>query len=104
MAREATKKNDKKAHPIIPCLFVVVIIGSLFILMPIYKKYVARQSELEKLQKVLSNLKDERNRKASDVEALRHTPEAVEKVAREKFHLVRKDEKIFLYEVPKTNK
>jgi hypothetical protein len=32
------------------------------------------------------------------------SPEAVEKVAREKFHLVRKNEKIYLYDVPKTNK
>jgi cell division protein FtsB len=72
--------------------------------MPLYKKYLARQTKLETLQKQLSELKDERNRKASNVEALRHTPEAVEKVAREKFHLVRKNEKIFLYDVPKTNK
>jgi cell division protein FtsB len=104
MASKTTKRNEKKAHPIIPCLFIVVFIGAFFILMPIYKKYIARQTKLEKLQKELSQLKDERNRKASNVEALRHTPEAVEKVAREKFHLVRKNEKIFLYDVPKTNK
>ncbi len=79
-------------------LFIVIaaVMTALF-LYPRYQLLRENQQKLKLQNKQLSQRKTEREILRSEVEALKNSPEAVEKVAREKYNMAEPGETIMIY-------
>lgn len=82
-------------------LIFLLIIGAVLIF-PMQRKLSEETSELRRQQKIEEARRAESNRLSSEVAELQNSPEAVEKVAREKFNLCGDGETVLGYETPKT--
>ena len=91
--------NEKRS--ISTFLWVVLILaiaaGIAFYLYPVKKELKNKQKELRETQDELHRLRKQQNRRQMENHALKTTPAAIEKVAREKFDMVRKDESVIRY-------
>lgn len=83
-------------------LFVLALIfaAALVLLLPVYRSYQKKQTELGALTEQLNDRRDESARLKTDVADLRDSPAAVERVAREKFGLAKEGEQVIRYPVP----
>ena len=80
-------------------LFIAeVVIAAGVFLYPLYQTKKSRLAELEARKKVLAEKEKVNEQLAAKVDALENSPEAVEKEAREKFHMARPGEKVLIYE------
>ncbi|MBP5585960.1 MAG: septum formation initiator family protein [Lentisphaeria bacterium] len=77
-------------------LALVLIISGLLVL-PAYRKYRQTEQEVETLQADLDRVKAEYLTIQQEVHDLQHNASAVEKVAREQYHLCRDGEVIYIY-------
>ena len=66
-------------------------------LLPIKKELHSKQNELQEAKDKLHQLRKEQNAMEQKNHALKTSPAAVEKVAREEFKMVRKDESVIYY-------
>jgi len=84
-------------------LFVLALIfaAAAVLLLPVYRNYQKKQAELRGLTERLNDKRDESARLKTEVSDLRDSPDAVERVAREKFGLVKPGERVIRYPVPK---
>ena len=73
-------------------------------LWPVYQDYRKKQTELNDLNARLNDRREESARLNTEVADLKRSPEAVEKVAREKFGLVGDNESVIRYQVPEKAK
>ena len=87
-------------------LFVLALVfaAAAVLLLPVYRSYQKKQSELGTLNEKLNDRRDESARLSTEVADLTRSPEAVEKVAREKFGLVKEGERVIRYSVPEPEK
>lgn len=87
-------------------LFVLALVfaAAAVLLLPVYRSYQKKQAELGTLNEKLNDRRDESARLNTEVADLTRSPEAVEKVAREKFGLVREGERVIRYPVPEKDK
>ncbi len=96
---EVRKKNSSS-----PYLFYVVIILAFLaagaLLLPVYRDYRKRQSELAELKLELAKRRKECAELNNQVGALQSSPEAIEKVAREKFGYSKEGETIYKFSAP----
>ena len=81
-------------------VLILVIAAAAVLLLPVYRDYQKKQQELAAVKEELNDRKEERTELSTEVTALGRSPEAVEKVAREKFGLVREGETVFRYDPP----
>ena len=81
----------------------VVLVAALAVLLifPVYREYRSSRRELAEREARRSELREELGEKLSEVNALENTSEAVEKVAREKYNLVRQGETVLTYPTPR---
>lgn len=77
-------------------LGLVLIISGILVL-PAYRKYKQTEQEVESLQADLDRVKAEYLTIQQEVHDLQHNASAVEKVAREQYHLCRDGEVIYIY-------
>ncbi len=88
-----------------PYLFYLVIALALLagaaLLLPVYRNLQKRRGELDELKHRLADRQAENAALNKEVGALQASPEAVEKVAREKFGLCREGETVYKYPQPK---
>lgn len=77
-------------------LGLVLIISGILVL-PAYRKYKQTEQEVESLQADLDRVKAEYLTIQQEVHDLQHKASAVEKVAREQYHLCRDGEVIYIY-------
>ena len=77
-------------------LGLVLIISGILVL-PAYRKYRQTEQEVETLQADLDRVKSEYLTLQQEVHDLQHNASAIEKVAREQYHLCRDDEVIYIY-------
>ena len=77
-------------------LGLVLIISGILVL-PAYRKYRQTEQEVETLQADLDRVKSEYLTLQQEVHDLQHNASAVEKVAREQYHLCREGEVIYIY-------
>ena len=93
------KPLKKKSFATYACYLILLIMLALssILLWPAYREYRERSRELEKLQNELSELKKQRDSKAKLYNSLGNSPAAVEKVAREKYRMVKEGETILLF-------
>ena len=96
------KKTAKSFGFYLFCLLVLLILlGALILLLPVWKEFKNQEKELAKLQAEITSLKNDRNEIMKKIADLESSPDAVEKVAREKFKLVRPGDTVFEYPAPK---
>ena len=77
-------------------LGLVLVISGILVL-PAYRKYRQTEQEVETLQADLDRVKSEYLTLQQEVHDLQHNASAVEKVAREQYHLCRDGEVIYIY-------
>ena len=100
------RENDRK-HPYDSGYFVTFIMllllaaAAVLLLLPSYRDYRAKKQESLKLEKELEELKNERDERLKEVNELKTSPAAVEKVARERYKQVRPGETVLTYTPPK---
>ncbi len=78
-------------------LLVLVLIVSGILVMPAYQKYLNTKQEVFDLQADLDRVKAEYLTLQQEVHDLQHNASAIEKVAREQYHLSREGEVIYIY-------
>lgn len=90
--------EKKSLSTIIWVILAMAAIGfAVHLLYPVKKELKEKQSELQKQKAELHELKKQQIRQAKENQALKTSPAAVEKVAREEFNLVRQGESIVYY-------
>jgi cell division protein FtsL len=77
-------------------LFLVLVISGIMVV-PAYRKYRRTEQDVEMLQAELDRVKGEYLTIQQEVHDLQHNAAAVEKVAREQYHLCRDGEVIYIY-------
>ena len=79
-------------------LFVLLVAACLYILQPGFAKYVDHRNEIKRLEAEIKELEAERARLEEEMRALQEgDPERIERLAREKLHLVKPGETIFRF-------
>lgn len=83
------------------CLLIgVIFLGAACLLLPVFKDLKNQEKKLAELKAEITALKNERNEILEKIADLEKSPDAVEKVAREKFKLVRPGDTVYEYTVP----
>ena len=77
-------------------LGLVLIISGILVL-PAYRKYKRTEQDVETLRADLDRVKSEYLTLQQEVHDLQHNASAIEKVAREQYHLSREGEVIYIY-------
>ena len=70
---------------------------STVLLWPAYREYKAHQKQLAKLKAELAKAREQRDSDIKAYNALENDPRAVEKVAREKYRLVKEGETVLFF-------
>lgn len=96
-----TSDHGSTGNYLLAFFFAVILIGAAIILIPVYRNYCKQQAKLVKLQQENKQLREELILRTSEVDALLSSPEAIERIAREKFKLVKDGERVLLYEGPR---
>ena len=98
MAADPKKKNNVHLSYMMFFLLILIAVAALFFLLPVFRNYQQRQQELAEVNTKLDQRKTERAELHREVAGLQNSPEEVEKVAREKFGLVKEGETVLRYE------
>ena len=84
------------------CLLIfMILLGAAFLLFPVWKDFKNQEKQLAELRAELNALKNDRNEIMKKIADLENSPAAVEKVAREKFKLVRPGDTVLEYPAPR---
>ena len=95
-----SKKKDKtrflksKSFLVMVVLFIFVLILAFFFGEGGIVEIISARSNIEKLRKEISELEKERDTLIKEIEELKKNPMALEKTAREKLWLMKKNEKV----------
>ena len=82
---------------VIYILLALVLVVSGILVLPAYRKYKQTKQEVFSLQADLDRVRAEHLTLQQEIHDLQHKASAVEKVAREKYHLCRDGEVIYIY-------
>lgn len=102
--------RDNKKHPydfgylLTFFLLLLLAAAAILLLLPSYRDYREKKRESAKLERDLETLKGERDERLREVNELRNSPAAVEKVAREKYSQVAPGETVMTYSTPSGDK
>lgn len=78
-------------------LFLGVLLGGFYILLPKYMDYTHANTELREIDQDLLSIEMEVNERRSRLDDMIHDPVVIERVAREKFGLCRKGERVIIF-------
>ena len=78
-------------------LLALVLIVSIILVVPAHRKFVRTKQEVFSLRADLDHKKAEYLTLQQEVHDLQHNASAIEKVAREQYHLSREGEVIYIY-------
>ena len=78
-------------------LLAIVLIVSLILVVPAHRKYMRTKQDVASLRADLDRVKAEYRTLQQEVHDLQHSAAAIEKVGREKYHLCRDGEVIYIY-------
>ena len=76
---------------------MLVLVVSGILVVPAYQKYTRTKQEVVSLRADLDRVKAEYRTLQQEVHDLQHNASAIEKVAREQYHLCRDGEVIYIY-------
>lgn len=88
---------EKVLQTVIYLLLALVLVVSGFLVLPAYRKYMRTKQEVVSLQADLERAKEEYLTLQQEVHDLQHNASAIERVAREQYHLCRDGEVIYIY-------
>ena len=91
------KKIPKMLSAALCILFALVVIFVALLLLQVYNKYVDMQKKVSALETRKEKIREEHQTLLQEVHDLTHNAFAIEKVAREKYHLCRENELIIIY-------
>lgn len=77
-------------------LLAILVLGAIYIF-PLHQQLSERNDELERQNRIKSEKQILNNELTAEVNALKSSPDAIEKVAREKYKMVKEDETIMHY-------
>ena len=99
MALRENKNNGKTSFLTYTCytLLLLMLVASTILLLPAYREYKAQQKELARLRAELAETRRIRDEKHQNYKDLESDPKAVEKVAREKFKMVKEGETVLIF-------
>lgn len=100
MAFGENKKNGKSSFftYLGYALLLLMLAVSTILLWPAYREYKAHQKELAKLKAELSKAQKQRDERLKTYNSLERDPQAVEKVAREKYRMVKEGETVLIFQ------
>jgi cell division protein FtsB len=104
MQKKTRKTSFSFGNMLVFMLLLLLLAGAVLLLIPQYREYrKKKQLETDKLreQAELQNLRNEQMQMNND---LRTSKEAPEKISREKFNQVEKDEIVIKYNMPERSK
>lgn len=78
-------------------LLAVILAFSVILVLPVYRKYRAKQNEVAELDRELREAQEECQNLIREVHDLENTALATERVAREKYKFCRENEEILIY-------
>ena len=104
MPRETRKHPYDFGYLLTFFLLLLLAGAAILLLLPSYRDYRAKKRESVKLERDLEALKGERDERLREVNELRNSPAAVEKVAREKYSQVAPGETVMTYSAPAGSK
>lgn len=78
-------------------ILAVVLVVAAILILPVYRQYVNMQDENVRMEQEYRALREEQQRMLKEVHDLESESLAVEKIAREKYNLCRKNEQILIY-------
>jgi len=81
-------------------LLLLLVAGAVLLLIPSWRELRKRQQEEAEKTRIRNSLQSKRNEQMRDINDLRTSRDATEKVSREKFNQVGKDEIVIKYTVP----
>lgn len=90
-----------KSKIIVRILLLIIITGSIAFLyfnQNGITKYLKVKKELKKIEEDIQKNEEEIFRLQNEIDSLKTSKEKLEKVAREKFHMSKKNEKVFIIE------
>ncbi len=83
-------------------LFIVLVAGCIYVLRPGFVTYLEHHREIRRLEAEIIELEAEREELTRRMRALQNeNPECIERLAREKLHLIRPGETIFRFKKAK---
>ena len=99
MAFGENKKNGKTSFftYLGYALLLLMLAVSTVLLLPAYREYKAHQKELAKLKAELAKSREQRDARLKAYNDLERDPRAVEKVAREKYRMVKEGETVLIF-------
>ena len=97
---ERKKKNNPTVYYLFFFLLFLIAFAAGVLLFPVYRNYQKKQARLAELSADHNRLKRKSAELNSEVAGLRTNPKSIEKVAREKFGLVKEGESVLKYEPP----
>ena len=100
---ENRKKNSFSTY-LLCLIFMLLVAAAIVLLLPVMRELQKKQGELTELNAELNEKREESVRLNTEVADLKQSPAAVEKVAREKFGLVREGERVMKYPAPEKSK
>ncbi|MBO5762614.1 MAG: septum formation initiator family protein [Lentisphaeria bacterium] len=100
MADPRRKKNGSPSNYLLYLLIALALAAAAVLLWPVYLEQQKKVNELSGLQEELNSKRAVSAELSKEVNALQQSPDAVEKVAREKFKLCREGETVLEYNDP----
>lgn len=90
--------KSKLVFRIIIFLLTLLAISFLYFNKNGYRKFISTKNELKKIDEEIQKNEEEIFRLKNEIDSLNNSRIKLEKVAREKFHMSKKNEKVFLIE------
>ncbi len=104
MPREVKKHPYDFGYLLTFILLLLLAGAAVLLLLPSYRDYRAQKRQATELEGELERLRGERDERLKEVNALKTSPAAVEKVAREKYNQVRPGETVLTYPGPRKSR
>ncbi len=96
------KKKTGASSYLLYLIIALALLAGTALLLPVYREYQKKRTELADLKHRLADKQAVSAELNREVGALQTSPDAVEKVAREKFGLCREGETVYKYPQPRS--
>ena len=90
-------KMQKTLSATLYAILAVVLVGAIIMILPVYRKHIAMQDKVSRLEQEDRKLRAEYQDLLKEVDDLEHRAFAIEKIGREKYKLCRENEQIMIY-------
>lgn len=93
-------ESGRGSNFLVLALLIVILIGAGVLLLPVYRNYRQQQEKLNEIRLENKALRDKLFIRQAEEDALQNSPQAIEKVAREKFDMTKDGERVYIFATP----